>query len=278
MAASMIAFVALITASGVQARPGKEPPIVPRPAAVDISKVRHLLDVYHDGKGHHVVLMGASASRNDRPAEHVYYGDGKVFYRQSARWTANKPEGSFLYTIREPRVYSGYSPFIYRDGKATFKCEKRVTELRLAVRDRADALLKKAKFHDLYWTREPHALARNDEGVYYYVDRLVSHDPYRKERRGLRVFVGTLGKMRRMRMRKLVADEGGEILATDRGELRLVLGTYDNAGKGGATWIEGEKRASLVWLPVKAANTRLLIFRDLGVYAGQKLHRPCDDL
>jgi len=255
----------------------KQPP-VPPPPAVDISKVRPLLDVYHDGKGHHFVLMHGRVDRKAGAREHFYYGDGKVFYRQNVRVSGKRTEIAFFYWIKDPRVYSGNSTFIHRDDKSTFRCEKRVTELLLMDRGKAEALLKSARFHDLYWTRVVHALARDDSGVYYFVDRLASHDPYRKERRGLRVFAGKLGKMRPMRMRKLVSDEGGEILSTDKGDLRLVLGVYEGRGKGGAVWIKGENRSTLVSLPVESANTRLLIYRDLGVYSGQKLHRPCDDL
>jgi hypothetical protein len=157
-------------------------------------------------------------------------------------------------------------------------CEKRKTKLQMVPPDKALALVKRAKFLDVYWVRRPHALARDENGVYYYVDRLGGADSITGAYRGFRIYVGERGKMKRLRMRNVVSDEKGEIFITEDGNLKLVLDvTPSKKTLSAAAWIAKKKRADLVPLRVGFFRTRTMIYRELGVYAGLRLHRPCDD-
>ena len=60
------------------------------------------------------------------------------------------------------------------------------------------------------------------------------------------------------------------IFATKGGELRLVLDKHQ------LLWVEHKMEKKLVALPVE--DNAVLIYTELGVYAGEPLGTPCDDL
>ena len=73
-----------------------------------------------------------------------------------------------------------------------------------------------------------------------------------------------------LKMTNVVSDSQGDIFTTKKGELRLVL------DQTRSVWIAGKKETALTSVPVDA--NRIMIYTDLGVYAGQRLGTPCDDL
>ena len=68
------------------------------------------------------------------------------------------------------------------------------------------------------------------------------------------------------------------IFATKSGDLRLVLDKKQmEAGeKPVMKWVEGKKEVKLIDVPVE--NNAPMIYGSLGVYDGEKLGTPCDDL
>jgi hypothetical protein len=60
------------------------------------------------------------------------------------------------------------------------------------------------------------------------------------------------------------------IFTTKKGELRLVL------DRKKPSWFQGKAETELINLPLD--DNRVMIYTDLGVYAGQRLGTPCDDL
>ncbi len=261
----------------------KGPPIVPPPKVLNLSAVRGQLDVFTDGKGHYIATRVPPAVKATRVKEHFYYSaDGKVFYKQSISSIGGGK--TFVgAAINDPRaLYGTNSHFKYRDEKASFKCDERKTKLTALTHDKGQAMLKKAKFFGVYWTRVPHALARDDDGNYYYVDRLAGRDSMVRGFRGFRVFVGPRGKMEQVKMKNMVSDPRGEVFITKSGKLRMVLTkSRINPKLEKAVWLTGRKdrkRTELVIVSVTHLRTRMMIFRELGVYQGLKLHKPCDDL
>jgi hypothetical protein len=261
----------------------KGPPIVPPPKVLDLSAVREKLDVFTDGKGHYFATRLPPAVKATKLKEHFYYSaNGKVFYKQSI--TSLGGGKTFVgATISDPRAVFGInSHFKYRDEKASYKCDERKTQLIALTHDKGQAMLKKAKFYDVYWTRVPHALARDNDGNYYYVDRLYTRELVARGYRGFRVFVGQRGKMKRVKMKNVVSDQRGEVFITKSGKLRLILtSSRTNPKPPKAVWLTGRKdrkRTDLVTVPVTHPRTRRMIFRELGVYQGVRLHKPCDDL
>jgi hypothetical protein len=84
------------------------------------------------------------------------------------------------------------------------------------------------------------------------------------------VFRGQKGAVKPQKMVNIVSDSEGEIFITNAGKLRFVL------NKSEKTWVEGKRETKLIDLPIE--DNHVLIYTDLGVYAGQPLGTPCDDL
>jgi hypothetical protein len=150
-------------------------------------------------------------------------------------------------------------------------CGNKLTvELTEITGDKATAILDKGRFLTTNLIRRPHLLARDDRGVYYYVD--VLRDDYGGN--GHRVFVGKKGALKQLPLTDVASDTGGEVLSTKTGDLRLVR-TFDQAAsttKTSARWIRGERVAELVTLDVYMNQP--LIYKDLGVYKISNV--PCD--
>ena len=87
--------------------------------------------------------------------------------------------------------------------------------------------------------------------------------------------------MKLQKMTNAVADTEGEIFTTKTGSLRYVTDR-----KNPPVWMEGKKKVVLIAVPIEGVdektnepvNNYQLIYNDLGVYLGEKLGNPCDDL
>ena len=230
-------------------------------AAADISAVKDKLKVLTDGKGHYVAVVPFG------PSEHLYYGDGSAFFAQRVFGSSSSGTESFDFTFWEPRVKARYqASFEFRDGKFQVQCEERKTVLQPLPDPEGQAMLARARFYVPRWRHRAHALARDERGTYYYVDRV--REP--EDSKSFRIFAGPKGSTRKLKMVNVVSDSEGEVFATRAGDLRLVLARNE------ATWVRGKKRTRLIPLPVE--DNHVLIYTDLGVYTGQRLGTPCDDL
>jgi hypothetical protein len=241
--------------------PAAAAPPEPPPQPADVASVKGQLALLTDGKKHYLAVVPFG------PGDHLYYGDGRQFFAQRVISRGSVGTESFDYTFWEPRVNAGYqASFELRDGKYQVQCEERKTVLTRVADAEAAALLEKAAFFKPRWTHRAHALARDDRGTYYFVDRV--REP--EDSKTFRLFAGPKGGARELKMTNVVSDSEGEVFSTRTGELRLVLGKHE------ATWIKGKKRTTLIPVPVE--DNHVLIYTDLGVYTGQRLGTPCDDL
>ncbi len=252
----------------------------PLPASVDVTPYAKSLAVYHDGKGHYFVVH-QPLHETQKAAERLFYGDGKRFFLQPVPSRGRNRLDAY-FSIADPRVAGGaYSSFEYTKGKAAFRCEERVTPLQALEAKQAAAMIKAAKFYHVYFHRTPYGLARDTNGRYFYVDRVVHIDPTRPSefRAGdFRVYSGMRGKMKPLRMKNVVSDPSGEIFITPDGQLKLIIDRKTADGKHStAFWIAGGKKTELTLVEVESFRSLMMIFRDLGPYAGQRLERPCDD-
>ena len=232
---------------------------------IDVSAIRKDLIVLHDGRGHFIIVLPKGGVKEN----HLYYGDGKVFHRQATYGSGRSP-GRIDYSFWAPRARPGNSGQVkgylrMRKGKWAVQCSKRETPLEQLRKQDADKLLASAVFKHRYWKRQAYALARDDRGVYYYVDRMLA----RYGGKGFRLFVGPRGSMTQRPMTNIVSDSEGDIFATKSGELRLILSRKD------ATWVKGKERTPLKYVPPR--RNVVMIYNDLGVYRGF-LGTPCDDL
>lgn len=195
----------------------------------------------------------------------VFYGDGKAMYQQRVIGGGSSGDGSLDFAIWAPRAVNLQqgSLTIAADGSAAAQCSREhVTKLTVATPGETQRILTKATFYKPLWKRMSKFLARDDNGVYFFVDVL------RETGKGHRVFIGQKGAMKPMPMTNIVDDAAGQIYGTKRGELRIVA----NQGEK-ASWRKGKKVEQLSVLD--PGDNRYLIYRELGIYG--QLGTICDD-
>ncbi len=249
-------------AEGRQAAPSEKRAAAANETAVDISAVRDKLVILHDSKQHYLAVVPFGETD-----EHLYYGDGKQFHAQRVYGGGRVGDTEWDRIFWEPRVDAPWKGGIgFRDKKYTVQCGSRATEFEPLAAEEQAALLKVAAFAKPLWTHQAYALARDSKGTYYYVDRL--REP--ENNKAFRLFAGPRGSMKLMKMTNVVSDSQGDIFATKKGELRLVLDRQH------PVWAAGKIETALTSLPME--DNHVLIYTDLGVYAGQRLGTPCDDL
>ena len=257
-----VAFASLLPAAAL-AKGKTAAPAEPEPVAVDISEVKDKIQILTDGKGHYVAIEPW-----DKEYKHFYYGDGKRFYSQRMHSGGREGDQAWSRTFWEPRVSALWQAEVSLRKDHTYKalCGKTTTELKLVEGDERSKLLDEAKFYEPLWNHRAYALARDQKGVYYYVDR--PREP--ADSKAFRLFAGPRGDLKPLKMTNVVSDSQGDIFSTKKGELRLIL------DKQRSLWVAGKAETELTSLPVE--DNRVMIYTDLGVYAGQRLGTPCDDL
>jgi hypothetical protein len=262
---ALLGVAALVGGVGVATadRPGKQKsPAASDPDRLELSAAdRDELIVLHDGSGRYLVT--ARGARIDH--DHLYYGDGKVFYQQRIYGGGSDgATGDVRRYFWEPRTGSRAS-FQRRKGDYMVHCGDRTTGLTQLPEDQARAMIDQGAFMKPLWKRQAYALSRDERGNYYYVDRL--RDDYGGK--GFRMFMGPKGRLKPQRMTNIVSDSEGDIFATRGGELRFILSRNES------TWIRGKRRTELTNVPVER-NVQM-IYSELGVYL-EPLGTPCDDL
>ena len=235
----------------------------PTPKAVDIKPFKDKLMVFKDAdNGVYVVL-------NDKNlGQRVFYSTGreKVFHDQLLEGGSGRNGDAWNVSVAAPRAAYPFMGTIGRREDATFYKSCGVgadvtstVELTEVTGDKAKDILDKWQFHTTSMVRRAYMLARDDRGVYYYVD--VLRDIYGGA--GHRVFVGKKGGLKQMALTDVTSDSAGDVFATKTGDLRLVR-TNDAADKPSAQWIRGEKKSELIYLDLYMNQP--LIYRDLGLY------------
>ena len=239
----------------------------PAPKPVDIKAQKAKATVLSDAQGGVYVVF-----RGDEPK--VFYGpNAKTVYEQTIVGSSSDGDGGWDFSTWAPRVVD--EPHLgsvthKKDGTYEKTCRDQdkmvLTEL---SGDKAKAVVDKAAFVTSGIIRVPHLLARDDSGVYYYVDRIAKQ----YGGKGYRVFVGKKGAMKPMPLTDVASDSAGEVFSTKSGDLRLVRQSGDNK-KDTMTWVKGEKRNELVFLDTDTNSA--VIFKDLGIYTF--LGTICDNI
>jgi hypothetical protein len=238
----------------------------PTPKPVDIKAMKSKATVLTDAQGGTYVVF-----RGDEPK--VFFGpNGKTLYEQLIVGTSSDGEGGWELNTWAPRIVDEpHLGSITRKKDGTFErtCRDQdqagLTEL---SGDKAKAIVDKAAFVTSGIIRVPHLLARDDSGVYYYVDRIAKI----YGGKGYRVFVGKKGAMKPMPLTDVASDSAGEVFSTKSGDLRLVR--QSEKAKDSMTWVKGEKRNELVFLDTSTNSA--VIFKDLGLYTF--LGTVCDNI
>jgi hypothetical protein len=244
----------------------------PKPEPIDATSFREKLLVLTDGQGHYLALDPEAPY-----GETTFTGDGKVFAKIPTMGGGKNGTEAWNVSCWDPRVRHGGNSPASIDMKDSGKfysvtCAKKTTPLTALKAEDAKKLLASAKFTQPIWTRQPEKLLRDDNGVYYLVDRFRAADP--GDRRDFRVFAGPKGTMKQLPLKDVVDDSQGMILSTKNGNLRLITTTD---GKFEGKWIQDKVTTPLVEVPLDNYNTGRMIYMDLGPYSGQRLGTPCDD-
>ena len=235
-----------------------------------------------DGKSHYVVI-----APSEKQSAQLYYGDGKTLHRVplppwvlsgdsffEPRFLAKGKNSNFRGLDMRMFASIDYDP---KKGTCSASCGERKTELTVLGEDAKKALLGKAAYEAPRHKRAPHHLARDNDGRYFYVDKGNTAET----EKNFRLYVGPKGSMKLQKMTNAVADTEGEIFTTKTGSLRYVTDRLNPP-----TWIQGGKKTTLTVVPIEGTdpksdgpiNNYQLINNELGVYLGEKLGNPCDDL
>ena len=234
----------------------------PSAEAADVSAFKAKLKLLTDGRGHYIAIVPFGGVDQG-----FFYGDGKALHQQRVSSGGSSGTESFDRLFWEPRVKArSDASFEFRDNRYTLTCGERKTEFKPVADAEQATMLGAARYYKPRWERRAHALARNDRGEYYYVDR--QREP--EDSKDFRLFAGSKGAMKQQRLTQVDSDSGGDVFTTKKGALSLV------PSKSEAAWVVGKTKTELMLLPVED-NTQL-IYSELGVYKGEGLGTPCDDL
>lgn len=252
----------------------KAPPVARDQVIAIDPAVRAKSALYTDGKSHYIAVVP-----DEHSAVRLYYGDGKRLHlvsieaRLASGWDFQDPR--FLNKSANPdfrgvdwRIMSA-AERSKDEQKLDVRCGERHATFNRVADAEAQGLLASAVFAKTLRRWRPYALARDNTGVYYYVDRGYDEaDPTGPK--NFRLFVGPRGNLKQQKMTNVVSDSEGDIFSTKTGDLRLVLNRSESE------WVVSGKSSKLLW--VDPRQNLHMIFTDLGVYVGERLGTPCDDL
>lgn len=265
----LVVLLAGLPAAAEPKKPAAAEPKKPAADEVDIAAITSKMVLLHDGRGHYLAVV---PFESDQP---FFYGDGKTFYQQRVfAYSHNTGEGRASLNFWAPTSVPRGGELALDSGTWTVRCSDRHTPLVKLDELETRKLLDRAAFKKVMWKRQAHVLARDDDGAYYYVDRLRDDRPVGDQLddphppTGFRLFVGRKGKLREQKVTDSAVDSKGVVLTTRAGRLSV-----DDSAKR-AVWSKGKKREDLVYLAVE--DNVLLIYRDLGIY--RNLGVPCDAL
>lgn len=228
----------------------------PKPKPVDIKPYKDKAQVFQDAHG------GIYVVAHDQPMV-VFYGTGKILYEQRIAGSGSDgSNGTWSVSVVTPRLTELHNGSIDRKSDGTYQksCDgKDDAVLAELTGDKAKAVLEKSQFLTSAMLYVPVVAARDDTGVYYYVDRLAMQ----YGGKGYRVFIGKKGAMKLTPLTDVAVDSAGEVYATKTGDLRLVHG--NDKVQAGLQWIKGGKSMALIQLDLDVNSA--LIFSDFGVYS-----------
>ena len=247
-------------------------PDVPR---VDTDPFRDQLTLLTDDKGNYIAVISFEYSKTTKNlAERFFYGDDTHLFEQLSQGRGSSASEKTLSAgFWAPRAHKSRSGALrLRDGQYTVHCGDRSTIFRPLKAAARESMLAKSQFFERKWQRSAYLLARDDEGIYYFVDR--ARTP--SDNFDFHLYTGHRGNMKRIPLVNIVSDTEGDIFASKRGRLRLVHSAGRDKREKSLLWIKGRTRKPLTNVPV-VMNAQL-IYRDLGVYDSKRLGNPCDDL
>jgi len=173
-------------------------------------------------------------------------------------------KGGFSQSFWDPRA-KGNASLERKDGKFTLTCGEKSVALKPVGAAETKRLIKSVKLRDTLWQRQGHGLARDEDGVYYYVDRARE-----KDTTDYRVYVGVRGKVTGYPAELLVSDAAGELWSF--GGSKLMISERSQT----AEVRTGESVRKLIHL--QTGDHAHFIYTQLGAYKAEPLGTACDGL
>jgi hypothetical protein len=230
---------------------------------LDVAAFRSKLRLARIGPGRFVAYLEATDIHNP-----VFAGDGKVFYAQRVfGGSSDKSAKTFDQSFWEPREKGPRSGFRYRPGELAVSCGEKTVALTPVASAEAAAIVAGAKFFKPRWQRRVHALAHDDSGTYYVVDR--AREP--ADSQDYRLYVGKKKKLEHLPLSDAIVDHRAASFVAVPGTLSFAR---EADGTQKTFWVRGEQRAPLTAMDVEMSAR--LVYTDLGVYAEQALGTLCD--
>ncbi|MGC4121597.1 MAG: hypothetical protein QM765_44870 [Myxococcales bacterium] len=235
------------------------------------------LIVLTDGKGHYLAMPPKYES-----SDRVFFGDGKVFHQVRKTGGGSNGAGQYSYSVWDPRFRDSFGPdgdIEFFEGAYKVVCgnKKKVeTEYKRLPEAEAKKVTKGAKFLKPRFRRQAYAIARDDEGNYFFIDEKRRDDYGQEGDREFHFYMGTKGKMVPYEMKDYSLDSSDEIFMTTAGRLKRPTAPTSTGDGKTPEWIVGKQKTPVSWLALDGQAQ--LIYTALGVYAGEKLGTPCDPL
>lgn len=237
----------------------------PKHKAVDISEYKDKLQVFTDAAGGTYAVHYAPGGKS-----HIFYGEGTSLYRQMVVGGGSNGAAWNVETY-SPRVWRSLRASIERREDGTFRkyCAdngpEEFIDLTLLGDDAAKKVIAKSKFLSSATMYVPYGLARDEKGVYYFVDMLTTD----YGGKGYRLWIGKKGRMKQVPLADISDDTAGAVFSTKTGDLHFVVETQlgeegDGGRSEGASWVRGEKTTTLT--PLNAYANSWLIHSELGIY------------
>ncbi len=234
------------------------------PTPVDVSAFK--LTVGTDGKKHYLAWDGTQMFNGA-----LFYGDEKTLYQVPVKGGSSDPN-HFSASFWDPRVKNTATvdvPSENDEAVVTCNDDDKAAKFTALSPEAGQKILEGAKILSRRFVRMPERLMRDEKANYYFIDRFRSTDD---SRRDFRLFIGPRGKLKLQPLKDIVDDTEGMIFSTKTGELRLVT------GKDPKWAAAGKKDLKLINVPLDEPSNVRLVYLDLGVFDGQPLGTPCDEL
>ena len=247
--------------------PGRAPARAVRSARLERSipvplRVRADLKVFADPAGDLLAL--APFGGEGLP---VFFGRKGKLYRQEVAARREQDTTGYGVALWEPRAPGGKALVAIRGEEALVRCGDQDLTLTALPRAQGVKVLVEATYYAPPFVRRPVALARDDEGNYFYVD--AQREPALRGPE-YHLYAGPKGALARLEIEEVGSEGRNTVLRTGQGRLRLA----GEGERGQADWLADGGRRMLAWLD--PARNLPLVFGELGVYGAEPLGTACD--
>jgi TolB-like protein len=225
------------------------------------------LQLFTDGKGGYV-----AAQKTDALHGPVFWGDATRLYALSRLGGGSSGGETWSFNFWDPRTNGGQAGSVeHGEAKTSYWCKDKEFVLTPVPEGQAKVFFSKAKLLAGRWRRSIVALARDDEGSYFLVDR----PGEQRDSTDLRLYVGPKGKLGAVAVTGVDRDGDADFLQTAQGRLKLPHASEEDKDKPKAEWIVSGNKRQLTLL--NTWTSAPLIYGALGAYDRPvELGTPCD--